>query len=251
MTDERRPIDPRGRALPPRVQPGYYPEFSTLAQQAYWDEATRATVLARVEHVPAIRFFTADQATLLAAVVDRVMPQDDRDAAHRIPIVPFIDERLHLGVTDGYRYEDMPADGEAHRLGLVAIDAIAVATYAHPFAALDSTSQDLVLKQIHDGEAPAAAEIWKRMPTHRYWMLLVNDVCQVYYAHPWAWDEIGFGGPAYPRGYMRLERGQREPWEVDEQRYSWEPPTTARSTAFEPVGGASGHAGTSGQGGTH
>jgi hypothetical protein len=25
-----------------------------------------------------------------------------------------------------------------------------------------------------------------------------------FYSHPWAWNEIGFGGPAYPRGYMRL-----------------------------------------------
>ena len=24
-----------------------------------------------------------------------------------------------------------------------------------------------------------------------------------FYSHPWAWNEIGFGGPAYPRGYMR------------------------------------------------
>jgi hypothetical protein len=205
-------------------------------------------VMTRVEHVPPIRFFTPAEAALLAAVTDRVMPQDDRDAAHRIPIVPFIDERLQLGVTDGYRYADMPPDGEAHQLGLVAIEAIAAATYDRAFVALDSTAQDLVLEQIHDGLAPAAAEIWKRMPAHCYWTLLVNDVCHVYYAHPWAWDEIGFGGPAYPRGYMRLERGQREPWEVDEQRYVWEPPPTARSTAFEPVAGADGGGG---QGGTH
>ena len=25
-----------------------------------------------------------------------------------------------------------------------------------------------------------------------------------FYSHPWAWNEIGFGGPAYPQGYMRL-----------------------------------------------
>ena len=43
----------------------------------------------------------------------------------------------------------------------------------------------------------------------------------MYYSHPWAWDEIGFGGPAYPRAYMRLERGEPEPWEVAEKRYEW------------------------------
>ena len=47
------------------------------------------------------------------------------------------------------------------------------------------------------------------------------DALEGYYAHPWAWDEIGFGGPAYPRAYTRLERGEPEPWEVEERRYEW------------------------------
>jgi hypothetical protein len=39
-----------------------------------------------------------------------------------------------------------------------------------------------------------------------------------FYSHPWAWNEIGFGGPAYPRGFMRLGGpggaiGVREPFE--------------------------------------
>ena len=64
------------------------------------------------------------------------------------------------------------------------------------------------------------------MSVKRFWPMLVGDCSAVYYAHPWAWDEIGFGGPAYPRGYMRLEGGEPEPWEVDEQRYEWIAPAS-------------------------
>ena len=46
--------------------------------------------------------------------------------------------------------------------------------------------------------------------------MIMSDAIDAYYAHPWAWDEIGFGGPAYPRAYTRLERGEPEPWEVEE-----------------------------------
>jgi hypothetical protein len=42
----------------------------------------------------------------------------------------------------------------------------------------------------------------------------MRTVVAVFYAHPWAWNEIGFGGPAYPRGYIRLGIGHREPWEA-------------------------------------
>ena len=59
------------------------------------------------------------------------------------------------------------------------------------------------------------------MSIGRFWQLLMQDALEGYYSHPWAWDEIGFGGPAYPRAYTRLERGEPEPWEVEEQRYDW------------------------------
>lgn len=83
-------------------------------------------------------------------------------------------------------------------------------------------------------------------------MLLVQDVVDAYYAHPYAWDEIGFGGPAYPRGYMRLEGGRPEPWEVEEQRYEWKASFNALSDVYMPIGGPGGHkTQTSGQEGTH
>ena len=51
--------------------------------------------------------------------------------------------------------------------------------------------------------------------------VLMRDVCQAFYSHPWAWNEIGFGGPAYPRGYSRfgsphLQHGESETWEGEE-----------------------------------
>ena len=196
----RLPLDPyTGQPIGPLAQPGYYPGFSTLAQRAFWDEATRRVVLDRVEHVPPIRFFTADEARTLEAICARVIPQDDRDAAHRIPIVPRIDDRLSNGVSDGYRYEDMPPDGEAYRLGIAAIDAMARALYdGRRFLELAPPEQEALLRQLHDGKPEAAHEQWRRLPVQRFWLLLVGDCATAYYAHPYAWDEIGFGGPAYP-----------------------------------------------------
>ena len=250
------PINPATqRPLPPRAQPGYYPGFSTLSQQDFWDEATRTVVLNRIREVPPIRFFTPEEAVLMQAVLDRVLPQDDRDADHQIPLLPFIDQRLYYGRIDGYRYDSMPPDGVAHRLGLRAIDAIARHLHATPFITLGPTEQDEVLRTIHDGHPPATEEIWRQMSVNYYWAMLIQDAAEVYYAHPFAWDEIGFGGPAYPRGYMRLERGEPEPWEVRETRYAWAPPPTARSVGDTSNGPSSSHPGADqaggGQGGSH
>lgn len=253
---DRLPIEPTtGIPFPPRAQPGYYPGFSTLAQQRYWDEATRSVVLSRIHQVPPIRFFTAEEATLMQAVLARVLPQDDRDDEHRIPLLPAIDDRLISGRIDGYRYDNMPADGEAYRLGLQAIDAIAQHLHQAPFVDLGPRQQDEVLRTIRDGQPPAASEVWQRLSVHHFWAMLVQDAVSVYYAHPYAWDEIGFGGPAYPRGYMRQEHGAPEPWEVKEQRYAWAPPPEALSVGDTSNGWSPSHPSderpAGGQGGTH
>lgn len=250
--DDGRPIDPRTKQpIGPLATPGYYPGYSTLAQQKYWDAATRELVLDRVHNVPPIRFFSQFEAKLLEAVCNCVLPQDDRDEAHRIPIVPAIDEKLYEDTTDGYRFEDMPEQRQAFRLGLAGIERIAQECYGASFLELRVRAQDAILKSLHDGKPLAAHEIWDHMPAHRFFMELLQNCVEAYYSHPFAWDEIGFGGPAYPRAYMRLERGEPEPWEVQEVRYEWEPPESAASGGFEAVGGEWEHLASPGRGGTH
>ena len=103
--DDDRPYDPRTKKpIGPLRRPGYYPDFSTLAQQKFWDAKTREVILERVHNVPPLRFFTSDEAHLIEVICDHIIPQNDRDAAHKIPIVPWIDKRLYENRHDGYRF---------------------------------------------------------------------------------------------------------------------------------------------------
>jgi hypothetical protein len=56
--------------------------------------------------------------------------------------------------------------------------------------------------------------------------LWLRYACSAFYSHPWAFNEIGYGGPAYPRGYKNLGLDRRENWEVAERDakdpVSWE-----------------------------
>jgi hypothetical protein len=157
----------------------------------------------------------------MQAIIDRILPQDDRSDASRIPILPFLDERLHLNCIEGYRYEDMPSDQEAYRLAVRAIDTMSRELHGNGFHKLFTIEQETILQSLRHAKPQAAQSLWKQMNIKRFWAMLVSDCCAIYYAHPYAWDKIGFGGPAYPRGYMRLEGGEAEPWEVNEQRYEW------------------------------
>lgn len=230
------PRDPStGEALPQKPQPGYYPGFSTMAQAAFWDEATRNVVTMRVEQTPPIRYFSPEQSKFWRAVFDHLIPQHDRTPDRRIPLVEPLDERLYQNKGVGYRYESMPPDRDAYRLGEEAINAEAKKRFGAEFLDLPEHQQDLVLQAIHDKKPTAATAVWKQMSIGRFWQLLMQDAIEGYYSHPWAWDEIGFGGPAYPRAYTRLERGEPEPWEVEPKPYDWDAPRYAVSDTTEPT----------------
>ena len=54
-------------------------------------------------------------------------------------------------------------------------------------------------------------------PKH-VWSLWTRYACTAFYSHPWAWNEIGFAGPAYPRGYKNTGIDARERFEVPTPR---------------------------------
>ena len=227
------PRDVNGDPLEPRSTPGYYPGFSTLSQSAFWDDATRRVVTDRVDVPRGRQFFSEEEWDFWTVVFAHLIPQTDRTPDRQIPIVAPLDHRLCINQTVGYRFETMPPDREAYRMGREAINKEAESCYGSGFLALPYREQDMVLKAIRDGKPKAAADIWENMSVHRFWRLIMGDAIDAYYAHPWAWDEIGFGGPAYPRAYTRLERGEPEPWEVEEKRYQWRAPEATVSHQVE------------------
>lgn len=45
-------------------------------------------------------------------------------------------------------------------------------------------------------------------------VLVLPAIVSIYYVHPAGQSEIGYGGPASPRGYVRLEGNRFDGWEA-------------------------------------
>jgi Gluconate 2-dehydrogenase subunit 3 len=192
-----------------------YPDADVLAQRGHWDQATREVILDRVHNVPPFRYFHGHQRATLEALCKRVIPQAHRPPERRVPIAPWIDQRCSDRIIDGFRFDDMPRNEVAWLAGLQGLDQTAGALFAARFVDLGNAGQDEVLEQVQAGDPPG--EVWRSLPARRWWPhIVLRQITGVYYAHPVAWDEIGFGGPAYPRGYFALNHGAPEPWETRE-----------------------------------
>lgn len=194
-----------------------YPGYDVLDK---WDtpsfnDQTRAVVARRLDGVLERRFLSEDEWRLLEAVVARLIPQPDR--AEPVPITPWIDEQLAMNRGEGFRHEGMPAMREAWRQGLAAIDGEARRLFEGGFAELDPPSQDATLRAVQAGEVDAG--LWTNLRPELFFSdVLLKTVAGLYYTHPAAWNEIGFGGPASPRGYVRLGFNERDSWEAKELR---------------------------------
>ena len=193
------------RGITPQMR-GRYPDYDVLAEVEHWDALTREVVLERVTNVPQIRFFDAAQERTLRAFCDVVTGQDSEP---RIPVLEMVDAKLYAGKLDGFRYHDMPPDPETWRQVAAGLDRSArEAGCEEGFASASVQLQHELVERFSSGELD-----WE-LPVSRAWGVVMRAVLSAFYSHPWAWNEIGFGGPAYPRGFARLGAGQREHWET-------------------------------------
>jgi hypothetical protein len=189
---------------------GRYPDFDVLDAVDTWDEATRKTVLARLDPPGPLRFFTADEEPALRAFCDVVLAQDEEP---RVPVAEMVDAKMADGKLDGYRYADMPRDPETWRIVLAGLDHTARAAYGCRFAECPAERRENIVRELAEGRLVGGP--WDTLNVSRAWSVVTRAALSEFYSHPWAWNEIGFGGPAYPRGFMRLggAPGNREPFE--------------------------------------
>jgi hypothetical protein len=191
------------------VTPGgtRFPGLDSAAQASHWDAATAGVVLSRLGMPPDIRFFTPTEEAIATALCDQLL---DLDQDSEIAVVNMIDARLAEQETDGWRYEDMPEDGKAWRLSLAGLDVDAGTWYGLGFAECGALDQIKLIQAVQD----LGAGDWHDLNASHVWSLWTRYACTAFYSHPSAWNEIGFPGPAYPRGYKNAGVGKREPFEV-------------------------------------
>ena len=195
-----------------------------LSEVDRWDAVTAGVVLARLTPSPELSFFTGVEQATAEALCDQLLAQHDEP---RIPVAALIDVRLATGETDGWHYADMPEDAEAWRQTLAFLDNDAKRQGGASLSQLGQQQQAALVQGVQELDGQS----WHGLPATHVWSLWTRYACTAFYSHPWAWNEIGFPGPAYPRGYKNMGLDAREKFEVADAASTDPVPWTRRAEA--------------------
>jgi hypothetical protein len=181
-----------------------------------WNDASRRAIDHRLALADEPRFLTPDEWRLLVALCDRIVPQPpDRP---RIPVAVLIDRKLQQDQGDGYRQASMPPLRQAWRQGLHALNEEARLRFGAGFLELAPGQQDALLELLAQNQV--RSEAWHGLGAKAFFKgRALHDIGSSYYAFPESWNQIGFGGPASPRGYVRLDFNRVDPWEAVERKH--------------------------------
>jgi gluconate 2-dehydrogenase gamma chain len=182
-----------------------------LLSSPHVSAATHAALTQRLAETGAAyepQFLAPETFRLLEAVAARLFPQPERPVP--IPLAPSVDQRLAEGRADGWRYDALPPDREAYRMGLGGVREIAQSLFKADFEALTTAQQDEVVGALASGNPPGA--IWKELPATRFFEEMLAELTETYYAHPWA-QEIGYVGYADLPAWTKIGLNEKEPRE--------------------------------------
>lgn len=189
----------------------HYPEYNILNLVDEWDSHTKEIVLKRLGPFSKYEYFSEWELLILRAVIKNIIFENRDEIIDWI--VFHLDNKMTSGIGEDQRKTGLPPEDMLFREGLAAIDLSARHKYDKGFTELDEDKQFALISGLQLGQLPKLSQ-WSRVPQKELFKKLLLEIVSAYYSHPEVWSEIGYGGPAYPRGYVRVEYGLTDPWEA-------------------------------------
>ncbi|KUO51950.1 MAG: hypothetical protein APF76_06875 [Desulfitibacter sp. BRH_c19] len=188
-----------------------YKEFDVMRSFEEWDERTQKLIEQRIASGEKIMFFSDKQKELLIDVLKVLLAEENEDIIKRV--AAFIGEQLEKNKGKGYREATLPEAEILYLEGLKGIQEASAAMYSgKDFGELSHEQKIKVLEAIRQGNPGGRA--WQKINGKKFFKDFLTQAVSGFYSQPEIWSQIGYAGPAYPRGYVRVELGGKDPWEA-------------------------------------
>lgn len=188
----------------------HYPGFDVLSEKQAWDETSRSVVTQRLRPAKP-KMLRQDETDTLRAIAKNLLYESRKEILDFI--VSHIDSQLAAGLGESERKSTLPPQDILLRRGIAALNAAGMAAEMKPFHECQPATQAGLLQTLQKGKA-MLTEAFADVPQKDLFKKLLLLAVDAFASHPTVWSELGYAGPAYPRGYYRIERQRRDPWEA-------------------------------------
>ncbi len=193
------------------IQRTRYRGYDVLKEKEEWDQHTREIVLKRLGPFNKPQFLTDNEVKLIRVIAGHLVYENRHDILDFV--IDHLDQKLSSNIGESQRAPDAPPAKDLIRLGLRAIDKSANVQFGAAFLELSTEQQYEIIAALQKAKSPLISD-WSKIPQKELFKKLASEIASAYFSHPVIWSEIGYGGPAYPRGYVRVEFGLTDPWEA-------------------------------------
>lgn len=189
----------------------HYPEFNVMDEKEHWDEHTRGIVESRLIREKPYKTLSDVEAEVLRSVCSILAD------VYRGEVIQYalchIDEVLASNNGESERKPGVPKQDALVRAGIAALQEASLRLHQQSFIGLDEREKRRMLASVCGNQAEPV-DVWKPVPQREWFSKVLKLTLESVYSHPVVWSEIGYAGPAYPRGYVRTGVGQLDPWEA-------------------------------------
>jgi hypothetical protein len=193
----------------------HYPTYDVLNEKNHWDDHTQSIVTSRMVNEEKSQFLTMKERQMLKGICTH-LTYDDRKEIIQF-VIDHIDQSLASSIGEGQRKQGVLKADFLVREGLRVLNEQAKEQFLKPYAELEPEKQQAMLEEVSKQQTASGAPWGNIKPTDFFKKLLTLTV-EAYCSYPTVWSEMGYGGPAYPRGYIRTQMGQLDPWEAQPER---------------------------------
>ncbi len=154
------------------------------------------------------QFFSADEFTTFKAVCETLAP------SQAIPydfVAQEIDQQLFKDKGNGWRYDEMPPDGETYKIALALFDETAQRLFTKDFAIITKQQRFEIVSQLRDKGTigDSAIKLPPKFSVARLFEEIFADFAEIFYSHPLVLEEIDYIGFADARGFQVSDFGFR------------------------------------------
>lgn len=190
-----------------------YPSFNVMDEREAWDIHTQAIVTNRVLEPQPCTVLDGEEQQLMRRICSALV-DDGREEVIRY-VLAHIDRTLKETTGEGERKAGIPERKTLILEGIQHVGKLIFQLTGNKAIKCDEQKITEVLRQISEGRANFSK--WPSDLQREWFVKMLNLTVEAYCSHPVVWSEMGYAGPAYPRGYVRGDIGQLDPWEAKEE----------------------------------